>query len=100
MAAQIRSGQAGSNHDNVRIGNVRSRLGRLGQLKVRTSQIMSRQDRLRTGQAMLYLFISDKIMSDPVRTGKVRVRSGRVWSSENRVTVRSGQVTLMSDELR
>jgi len=48
--------RTGSDHDNVRAGNVRSRLGRLGQFKVRTNQITSRQDRPRTGQVMLDLF--------------------------------------------
>jgi len=74
------------------LGNVKSRLDRLGELKVRTSQIMPRQDRPRTGQTMLDLFMSGKIMSDPVRSGKVRVRSGPVWSSEHKVWVRSGHV--------
>jgi len=74
-----KSGQAGSDHDNVRTGNVRSRLRKLGQLKVRTRQIMSRQDRPRTGQAMLYHFMTGKVMSSPVvRKGEGQVRTGLV----------------------
>jgi len=100
MAGHVRSGQAGPDHDNVRTGNVRSKLGRLGQLNDRTSQIMSRQDRPRTDQVMLDLFMSGKVISDPVRSGQVSVRSGWVWSSEDRVRIRSGQITLMSGEVR
>jgi len=74
MAEQVRSGQAGSDHDNVRTGNVRSRVRRLGQLNVRTSQIISRQDRPRTGQAMLDLFMSGPV----VRKDEGQVRTGLV----------------------
>jgi len=61
---------------------------------------MSRQDRLRTGQAMLDIFMLGKVMSGPVKSIKMRVRSAWVWSSEDRVRERSGQVTLMSGEPR
>jgi len=58
MTGQVRLGQTVSGHDNVRTSNVRSRLGRLGQFKVRTSQIISRQDRPRRDHVMLDPFMS------------------------------------------
>jgi len=79
MAGKVRPGQAGPDNENVRTGNVRSRLGRLGRLKVRISQIMSRQNRPKGDQVILDLFISGKVTSSSGRSEKVRICLELVW---------------------